>query len=711
MGDRDTARERHDQLVQVLSDARYRYDVLSDPVMPDIEYDTLFRELEAIEEAHPDLITPASPTQLVGSTRDSAFPPFTHPERMLSLDNAFSREELDEWGARVVRRLDANSDDGVVQAEDVGATPTDDDDTPTPRRRSSGLKWVCELKIDGVAINLVYRGGVLDVGATRGDGTTGEDVTRQVLTLDAIPYRLATDTPPAMVEVRGEIYYPVADFEAMNEARVEAGEPTFMNPRNAASGALRQKDPAVTAQRPLSMWIHGLGTSDGLTATTHEEFLDWAKDVGLPVAPETRVLDDLDAVWDFIQNATEHRHDVGYEIDGIVTKVDDLAQRDELGFTSRAPRWAIAYKMPPIEQATRLEKILLNVGRTGKATPYAQLEPVIVSGVQITYATLHNETQVHAKDVREGDMVMVRRAGDVIPEVVGPILSQRPKGADEPPKWRMPADCPFCGQPLRRPEGEAHHFCLNVDCPNRLFESLTHLAGRGALDIEGLGDKTVRMLLDEGLVANLADVFRLDSDEAREHLLGLEGWKETSVSNLAAGVAAARQQPVERLLVALNIRHVGPTVAKTLMRDLRDLPTLLAADAERIGAIDGIGPVIADGLVTWFATPRNRELVDDLIELGVRVDTDVPAPAEVAHAPLAGLTFVITGTLAGMTRPEAKERLETMGAKVSGSVSGKTTALIAGAEAGSKLAKAESLGISVLGDDGLAHLLEHGELP
>jgi DNA ligase (NAD+) len=676
------ARDRHDDLSRTIADARYRYYVLSDPPMPDAEFDRLLRELEAIEAAHPSLVTPDSPTQRVGAPVDAAFPPFRHLQPMLSLDNAFSREELTGWAERVARGL----------GEDAEA-----------------VRYVCELKIDGVGINLVYRDGRLSVAATRGDGTTGEDVTRQMLTLETVPYRLTGDVPE-VVEVRGEVYYPVADFEAMNASRIEAGEAAFMNPRNAASGALRQKDPAVTATRPLALWIHSLGPVEGAPdgfPTSFSGFLAWAAGAGLPVAPETEVVDGLDDVWAFVEQATARRHDVAYEIDGVVVKVDDLAQREALGSTARAPRWAIAYKMPPIEERTRLVAIEVNVGRTGKATPYAVLEPVVVSGVQITYATLHNEIQVQAKDVRVGDTVVVRRAGDVIPEVVGPVLAERPAGAEV---WRMPTDCPFCGEPLARPEGEAHHLCENVDCPNRLFESLTHLASRGALDIEGLGEKTIRLFLDEGILSDLADVFRLP--ERADEVRGFEGFGQKSVEGLVAGVEAARRQPLERLLVALNIRHVGPTVAKLLARRFRTLEALRAAGEEEIAAVDGIGPVIAAATVRWFATPRNAELVDELVALGVRTDTDLPAPqADVEDTPLAGRTFVITGTLEGFTREEAKEALEALGAKVTGSVSSRTTALVAGEAAGSKLDRARSLGVPVLDEAALRSLLSGGHLP
>jgi DNA ligase (NAD+) len=666
------ARDRRDELVTTIRDARYRYYVLSDPPMPDAEFDALLRELEAIEATHAELRSPDSPTQEVGAPLDQAFAPFQHVVPMLSLDNAFSREELDAWAARVERGL--------------GTTP----------------RYVCELKIDGVAINLVYRDGVLTTAATRGNGTVGETVTQQALTIAEVPYRLQADEVPSLIEIRGEVYFPLAAFEQLNADRIERGEPAFMNPRNATSGALRRKDPAETADLPLSVWCHGLGALEGMAFDSHHEMLAWVRDAGLPTAPETEVVDSLDDVWAFVERWTEHRHDTTYEIDGVVVKVDDLAQRDELGFTSRAPRWAIAYKMPPIEEQTVLEDIEINVGRTGRVTPFGRLRPVVVSGVQITYATLHNEEQLHAKDVRIGDTVVVRRAGDVIPEIVGPVLSGRPDGAET---WHMPVDCPFCGEPLRKPEGEAHHFCENVDCPNRLFESLTHMAGRVALDIEGLGEKTIRSFLDLGLIGDLADVFRLA--DHREEILALEGWKERSVDNLLAAVEAAKHRPLDRLLVALNIRHLGPTVARTLAVAYGSLAALTDATAEEIEQVEGIGPIIANSVVSWLSTPRNRQLVDDLVDLGVNTEAE---RVETGDA-LAGSTFVVTGTLEGWSRSEAKRALEERGAKVSGSVSGRTTAVVVGESPGSKLAKAEELGIPVLDEAAFARLLETGELP
>jgi DNA ligase (NAD+) len=453
------------------------------------------------------------------------------------------------------------------------------------------------------------------------------------------------------------------------------------------------------------MWVHGLGHLEGRSFTTHSEFLDWARASGLPVPDASTVVDDIDAVWRLILDFTERRHSFGFEVDGVVIKVDDIGQRAVLGATAKAPRWAIAYKMPPIEQETILRAIEVNVGRTGKATPFAVLEPVAVAGVTITNATLHNEIQVLAKDVRVGDTVIVRRAGDVIPEVVGSVKARRPSGARS---WRMPATCPACAQPLVRQEGEGHHFCENVDCPSRIEASLIHLASRGALDIEGLGEKTVRQLRDLGWLDDLADVFRLETHRAE--LLELKGWKERSVEKLLDGVRAGAQRPLERLLVALNIRHVGPTVAKDLARHLRSLEGIEAAPADQIAAIPGIGPTIAAAVRAWFDTPRNAELVHDLVGLGVRRDTDLPEPAAVDALPLAGLTFVVTGTLEAFTRDEVKARLEELGAKVSGSVSAKTAALIAGAEAGSKLEKAQEKGVPVLGEGSLAELLAGGDL-
>jgi DNA ligase (NAD+) len=681
-------RRRHDELSRAVRDARYRYYVLSAPTMSDAAFDAALRELEELEAAHPLLAVDTSPTRQVGAPVDTAFAPVRHLTPMLSLDNAFDRAEVEAWSARVQRGL--------------GPTGTDEGDRPLD------VRFVCERKIDGVAIDLIYRRGVLAGAATRGDGTTGEDVTAQVLTMADVPYRLEVDDPPEIIEIRGEVYLPLEAFARMNAARIEAGDPAFMNPRNAASGALRQKDPNVTAARPLALWVHGLGMLDGITFTAHTEALRWLAAAGLPVPQETVAVDGVDAVWAEIERATEERHRLPYETDGVVIKVDDLTQQARLGWTSRAPRWAIAYKMPPVEQETRLLAIEVNVGRTGKVAPFAILEPVLVAGTTITHATLHNEIQVHAKDVRVGDTVIVRRAGDVIPEVVGPVIAKRPKGAR---RWAMPTNCPFCGQPLVRPEGEAHHLCENVDCPNRLLESIAHLASRGALDIEGLGEQTVELLVARGLVTDLADLFRLDG--RREQLLELDGFKERRVENLLAGIAAARERPLDRYLVAFNIRHLGPTYARSLARTFGDLPTLIAADVDALESVDGIGPVIAASVRSWFDNPRNVELVEELAALGVTPTAPAAASAATdgdAADPelLAGLTVVVTGTLDGFTREEAHAALEARGAKVAGSVSGRTSMVVAGASPGSKVTKAEQLGVPVLDEDGFRRLLEAG---
>ena len=674
------ARRRHDELSRTIRDARYRYYVLSEPPMTDAAFDAALRELEELERAHPALVSAGSPTRQVGAPVDVAFAPVTHPTPMLSLDNAFDRAEVEAWAERVRRGL--GSDDPV--------------------------RYTCERKIDGVAVDLVYRDGVLERAATRGDGTTGEDVTAQALTIADVPYRLAVADPPALLEVRGEVHLPLAAFDRMNAERIEAGEAAFMNPRNAASGALRQKDPAATAARPLALWVHGLGAVEGVSFAGHSEALRWLSDAGLPVPPETTTVDGVAAVWAEIERATAERHELAYETDGVVVKVDDRAQQERLGWTSRAPRWAIAYKMPPVEQQTRLLGIEVNVGRTGKVAPFAVLEPVLVAGTTITHATLHNELQVHAKDVRVGDTVVVRRAGDVIPEVVGPVLSARPRGTR---RWRMPATCPFCGQPLVRPEGEAHHLCENVDCPNRLLESVTHLASRGALDIEGLGEQTVELLVERGLVGDLADLFRLEG--RREELLALDGFQQRRVDNLLAGIDAARTRPLDRFLVAFNIRHLGPTYARALARAFGELGPLAAADTDALEAVDGIGPVIAASVRSWFDNPRNVQLVADLAALGVapRAEAGPAGAGDGAGTDptlLAGLTVVVTGTLEGFTRDEARAALEARGAKVAGSVSGRTDYLVAGAAPGSKVGRAEQLGVPVLDESGLLALLASG---
>ncbi len=674
MADR-TTRERVTTLRDQLSYHRYRYYVLSDPMVTDAEFDTLMRELEALEAAHPELDHPDSPTHTVGAPVSDAFTNVRHRLPMQSLDNAFDAEELRAWADRTARGLD-----GADHA------------------------FVCELKVDGAAISLLYEDGHLVQAITRGDGTMGEDVTANVRTIAGIPSLLQIDDPPALVEVRGEIHYPIAAFEEMNAAREAAGEARFANPRNAASGALRQKDPEVTRTRPLALIAHGMGATEGLDVDSHAGFLQFLRTAGVPTAPETTVVPSVEEVLAFIEHWGEHRHDPTYELDGVVVKVDSHAQQRQLGATSRAPRWAIAFKYPPEEVQTLLHDISVNVGRTGRTTPFAVLEPVTVAGSTVTYATLHNQDQARLKDVRPGDTVIVRKAGDVIPEVVGPVLDKRPAHVEEAGPWQFPTRCPFCDTELVRFEDGADTYCTNIDCPNRILETLDHYASRKALDIEGLGYETAKALLDAGLVSDLADLYHLEHDA----VLGLEGFGAKKTEALLAGIDASRTQPVERLLVGLNIRHVGPTVARLIARSLGDLQAIREADAERVAAIDGVGGVIADSLVTWLANERNSVLLDRLVAAGVRTDTD---SAAVSSDLLEGRTLVVTGTLEGFTRDQAKQVVVDAGGKVTGSVSKKTFAVVVGDNPGSKAAKAEELGVPVLDEAGFRQLLQTGELP
>jgi DNA ligase (NAD+) len=669
----DDVTKRVETLRRLLRHHSHRYYVLDDPEISDAEYDALNRELLALEEQHPELVTPDSPTQRVGAPISDAFTPVEHGARMFSLDNVESADELTAWAQRLERVL--------------GHPP-------------SG--YACELKIDGLAVSLTYEDGVLTRAATRGDGVTGEDVTANVRTIESVPLRLLGDDPPTVMEARGEIYMPVTAFEALNAAQAEAGGAPYVNPRNTAAGSVRQKDPGVTASRRLDIWIYQLGMMEGgPDFATHTASLAWLREQGLRVNPASRHVDAIEDVVEYVAEAESRRHANDYEIDGVVIKVDALADQRAAGFTAKAPRWAVAYKMPPEEKTTVLRAIEVNVGRTGAVTPYAVLEPVFVGGVTVTTATLHNEREVQRKDVRVGDTVIVRRAGDVIPEVVGPVLAQRPADAE---MWRMPERCPFSGHPIVLPDGEAKARCTGgYECPSRLREYLFHFASRGAMDIEGLGYKTVDLLLTEGLISDPSDIFTLDYDR----LLEYEGWGETSVAKLAAAVDAARDRELGRLLTALGIDHVGGTVARTLAGRFRSIDRLLEVDVDDIVAIDGIGPEIASAVVAWFAESENRTLIERLRDAGVRLEDPETEDDEVSDL-LSGLTFVVTGTLDGFTRDEATAALEARGAKVTGSVSGKTSMLVAGESAGSKLAKAESLGVPVVDEAGFVRLLEEG---
>jgi DNA ligase (NAD+) len=654
------------------------YHELDAPEIPDADYDALVRQLNELEALYPSLVTPDSPTQTVGGPRAATFAPVEHRVPMMSLDNAMDRDELLAWGQRLERRLD---------------------DLESPDRPT--VEFVCELKIDGVAISITYEDGVLTQAATRGDGRVGEDVTENVRTLEQVPERLAGDAP-TLLEVRGEVYMPVAVFDELNRRQDEAGLRRYVNPRNTAAGSLRQKDPSITAGRGLAVWCYQLGAVEGgPTFDRHTQALDYIASLGLPVNPEIRLRSGLDEVEAFCLDWQDHRHDLDYEIDGVVVKVNDLARREALGFTAKAPRWAIAYKFPPEERTTRLNGIQVSIGRTGKATPFAVLEPVFVGGSTVGLATLHNQIQIEAKDVRPGDTVIVRKAGDVIPEVVGPVLAERP---NDLPKWEFPSECPRCGGPLVRLEGEGHHFCTNLDCPAQRTGSIEHFASRGAMDIEGLGEQRVHLFTELGLLNDIGDLYTLDFDTIRE----LEGFGETSVENLRAAIDASRDRPLANLLVGLNIRHLGPTGARAPAGALGRLNAIESASVEEIAAVEGIGPTIAQSVHEFFQSERNRAVVDKLRAAGVNLEG--PAAPEMAQT-LAGLTIVVTGTLDGYTREAAEEAITSRGGKSPGSVSKKTDAVVVGEGPGaSKLNKATELGIPILDQAGFEHLLATGEV-
>ena len=692
-----SARQRHAQLCLEITENDHRYFVLDSPLISDAEYDLLKRELIALEERYPELRTPDSPSQKVGGGVSTLFSAVEHLERLLSLDNAFSEEELAAWGTRVARL--------------GGSGP-----------------YLCEVKIDGLAVALVYRNGALVRGATRGDGVTGEDVTPNIRTIDAVPMRLTGPDVPETLEVRGEVFLPVAAFRELNERLEDFGKPPFANPRNAAAGSLRQKDPRVTATRALSMLVHGLavpgtgagtggapvpdepavaGGAPGTQSGWYERLRAW----GLPVSDLVKVVGDLDGVREYIAYYGEHRHDPPYEIDGVVVKIDRLALQRELGATSRAPRWAIAYKYPPEEVTTRLLDIQVNVGRTGRVTPFAVMEPAHVSGSTVDRATLHNVDEIARKGVLIGDMVVLRKAGDVIPEVVGPVVDLR-TGTER--GFEFPTHCPACGTALVREEGEVDWRCPNTrSCPAQLRERLFHLAGRGAFDIEVLGYEAVVALLDGGLIADEGDLFSLTADKLATcpFFVNKQGGLTVNAGKLVHNLDEARSRPLWRILVALSIRHVGPTAARALAAEFGSLDAIAAASTERLAAVDGVGPIIAASVIDWFGVDWHVEIVDKWraagVDLGTARETGGPGAAGDTH-PLAGVTVVITGTLAGFTRDEATEAVTGLGGKVASSVSKKTSFVVAGENPGSKHDKALSLGVPVLDEAGLRLLLAEG---
>jgi len=683
-----SAIQRHAELAQTLTDHRWRYYVLDAPTISDGDFDRLMRELEALEDEHPELRTPDSPTQHVGGAPATTFAPVAHLQPMMSLDNAFDRAELDAWNARAVREAGAD----VIAA--------------------SG--YLCELKIDGLALDLVYEKGRLIRAATRGDGRTGEDVTTNVRTISAIPAQL-TGEAPDVLEVRGEVFLPVAAFAELNASLVEAGKPPFANPRNAAAGSLRQKDPRVTATRPLSFLCHGLGEATGVEISTLSEAYELLRGWGLPTSTETTKCVTIDDVWAFIASAGERRHTFTHEMDGVVVKLDDRRLQDELGATSRAPRWAVAYKYPPIEVTTKLLDIAVNVGRTGRVTPFAVMTPVVVAGSTVSQATLHNASEVRRKGVLIGDTVVLRKAGDVIPEVLGPVVALR-DGTER--AFVMPTHCPSCGTELRpEKEGDADIRCPNQrSCPSQLTERLFHLASRQALDIEVLGWKAGQALLEAGLVTDEGDLFSLTEDDLLRSPFftraGKGGEPATVLSangtRLLSELEAAKTKPFARFLVALSIRHIGKGVAPDVAAVFPDIDALHSATDEELSGVPGLGSILATSIREWFAVDWHREIVRKWQEAGAMLPTEAAEPAEQLPQTLEGLTIVVTGSLPGYTRDGATDAIVARGGKAVGSVSKGTDFVVVGDNAGSKYDKAVALKRPILDAAGFEALLADG---
>lgn len=695
------------ELRGLLDHAAYQYYALDAPEMTDAEFDRLLQELLAIEALHPELVTPDSYTQRVGGYVSEQFEPVTHAQRMYSMDDAMDLDELDEWLARTDEAL------GASEANPVAYT--------------------CELKIDGLGVALTYRDGQFVRAATRGDGTTGENVTANVRTVSDIPRSLApaglasvTDQGLGQsVEVRGEVYMPKRSFVRLNEERDSAGQPVFANPRNAAAGSLRQKDPRITAHRDLATFIYAVADEGPISVTSQWEFLQWLRACGFAVNQNASRCTSAREVHEFCEQALAHRDELDYDIDGVVVKVDSFANQDALGFTARAPRWAIAYKFPPEEKRTVLREIRIQVGRTGVLTPVAEFDPVVVAGSTIARATLHNIDEIRRKDVREGDTIVVHKAGDVIPEVVGPVLEGE-LGVEHAARheWNMPTHCPSCGAPVVREEGEVAYRCVSIDCPAQATERLIHWGSRNAMDIDGLGDELVGRMVDQGLLSDVADFYdrlsvealstldtgRVYETKSRDHEVGDPIFVGSKIAEkIMAQVEESKSRGLARVLFGLGIRHVGANVGEVLARRFGSIQALAAASAEEIAQVEGIGPKIAQSVTEFFSVSDNMAVIDRLRASGVMLEQETPA--KVAPQTLAGLTFVLTGTLENFKRKEAGDALKALGAKVSGSVSKRTSYVIAGAAAGSKLTKAEQLGVPVLDEAALAEILSTGQLP
>lgn len=664
----------------------YQYYVLDAPTIPDAEYDALFGELQALETEHPDLLTDESPTQRVGGAPLSAFDTVRHRVPMLSLNNGFDDEDVIGFDRRCAQGLGRTA--AAAPAEDLFSAAEVAD---------SAVEYACELKFDGLAMSLRYEDGKLVQAATRGDGETGEDVTVNVRTIKAIPLKLRGKAP-AVLEVRGEVFMYRAEFDKLNERQAEAGEKTFVNPRNAAAGSLRQLDPRITARRPLSFFAYGIGELQGAERPpTHSVMLDGFATLGLPVCGERQVVKGAQGLLSFYREIGARRDQLPYDIDGVVYKVNAVPEQEQLGFVSRAPRFALAHKFPAQEMTTVVEDIEVQVGRTGAITPVARLAPVFVGGVTVTNATLHNEDEIRRKDVHVGDTVIVRRAGDVIPEVVAVVLERRPEGARA---FVMPTACPVCGSHIERLEGEAIARCTGgLICAAQRKQALLHFAQRRAMDIEGLGDKVVEQLVDQGIVHTPADLYKLGVAK----LAALDRMADKSATNLLAAIEASRETTMNRFIFALGIRHVGEATAKDLAKHFGKLDNLMAADEAALLEVNDVGPVVAQSIAGFLAEPHNVEVIEQLRAAGVHWPETEPMAR--APLPLAGKTFVLTGTLPTMSREDAKERLEAAGAKVAGSVSKKTDYVVAGAEAGSKLERAQALGVPVLDEDGMLALL------
>ena len=672
MADPATTR-RIEELRREINDHNYRYHVLDSPVVSDAQYDALMVELKELEERYPDLVTSGSPTQRVGAPPAEGFATVEHPVPLLSLANAFDGPQLAAWHKRVQNLLEGASFD-----------------------------LVCELKIDGLAIALTYEEGRLVRGATRGDGLQGEDVTLNLRTIRSIPLALLGDRHPRRFEVRGEIYLPRAAFERLNEERVAQGEPPYANPRNTAAGSLRQLDPSATASRPLDLFVYGIGyAEDGDLPDNHWDTLQRLKEMGFKVNPEIARCRTLEEVEEYYNRWVESKETLQYGVDGVVVKVNLFSYQRHLGDVGREPRWAIAYKFPAVQQVTRLKRIGVNVGRTGSLNPYAELEPVNIGGATVKMATLHNEDDIRRKDIREGDWVVVERAGEVIPQVVAPVVDRR---TGEEREFVMPTTCPVCGGKVVRPEGEAASYCTNTACPAQFARLLMHFVGRGAMDIEGMGAKLALVLIDAGLVHDVGDVYSI----TKERLLALERMADKSADNVLESIERSKSRPLANILAALGIRHVGYDTAELLVRRFGSMDRLIQATEEELAAIPGVGPKIAQSIAAHFQQTENRAVIDKLRTADVRLESEAMPVVEAGALPLAGKRLVITGRLASMSRSQAEGRVKDLGGSVSGSVSRKTDYLVAGEEPGSKLEQAAELGTRTLNEEEFLRLLEGG---